>query len=981
MHQSQSKTTTSRSGVQDDERGCPLDEVITTAELARRHSRAPDYEAESRALVALARELAESPESILQKLVDTALALCGAGSAGISIEERGEGSDIFRWHATTGAFAPYRWGTMPRDFSPCGTVLDRNASQLMSDPSLHYRYISHIRPQIVEVLLIPFHRGETPIGTIWVVSHTPEKRFDAEDARLVTSLTQFASAATKALAESKAHRSLAAEVERQARVFDTTLSAITDFAYTFDRDGRFVYVNKALLDLWGMKLEQAVGKNFFDLKYPDDVAAKLQRQIQQVIETRKGLRDETAYTSPTGVVGYYEYIFAPVFAADGTVEAVAGSTRDISERKRLALALDNERAKLADIVERAPAFICTLRGPDHVFEIANERYYAIVGRRDIIGKPLRAALPELAGQGFLEILDNVYRTGEAFAGNELPVLLRRGGDGSLERRFMNFVYQALRDADGTISGIFVHGVDVTALVRSRDAMREGEKRFHILADTMPQMVWVTRPDGYHEYYNRRWYEFTGVAEGSTDGEGWAGLFHPDDQAVAWERWRHCLATGEPYEVEYRLRHRSGEYRWTLGRALPVRNERGEIERWFGTCTDIDALKRLTAEREDLLEREREARAEAEAANRAKDKFLAVLSHELRTPLTPVVMTIPAIEIDPNLPFKFREDLAMVRRNIDLEVKLIDDLLDLSRVSTGKLRLHMQPVRAHELLRHVIQSSAGETAGKRLNIRRELRADDDRLTADPARLQQVFWNLLRNAVKFTPEGGDITVRTWNAEGRLVVEINDTGVGIAPNVLPRVFDAFEQGEQRMTRQFGGLGLGLAIAKAVTDMHGGTIRAASDGPGRGATFTIELATTSEATTTQHPIAAAPTARREPSARTRVLLVEDHPDTANVLARLLNSSGYDVTTAGSVASALQLAAGEKFDLVVSDIGLPDATGYELMEQLKSHYGIKGIALSGYGMEDDMRKSREAGFVDHVVKPINVAQLEETLRRVMNGG
>lgn len=928
-----------------------------------------------------------------------------------------------------------------------------------------------------------------------------------------------------------------AKGDTATHLLHTALSHITDFAYVFDREGRFIYVNKPLLDLWGLTLDQAVGKNFFDLKYPDELAAKLQRQIQQVFSTRQRLVDETPYTSPSGVRGYYEYIFSPVLAPDGVVEVVAGSTRDITVRKQLetereglVAALANQRSRLAAIVEHAPAFICTLRGPQHVFELVNERYMQLVGKRDLIGKTVREAFPEVAGQGFFELLDNVYRTGRTFAGQEMPLALRRGSDGSLDRVFIDFVYQALREADGAVSGIFVHGVEVTDSVAARQAvqeanvrldervrertaelaevnakfqamydqglfaglldfhgtvvdanhacleqcgytrddvigkpfwdcgwwnrspgvqawiragfaqalsgqpfrgespyfiadgseryvefammpikdadgrvlfimptgidvterrrarevskaaevLRESEARFRLIADTLPQIVWASRPDGYHDYYNRRWYEFTGVPEGSTDGEGWNGLFHPDDRQRAWDRWRHSLSTGEPYEIEYRLRHHGGGYRWTLGRALPVHNDAGGINRWLGTCTDIDDMKRLTEERQRLLESEQAARGEAEAANRAKDKFLAVLSHELRTPLSPVVMTVAAMELDPELPFKFREDAAMIRRNIDLETNLIDDLLDLSRVTSGKLRLHMQPVRVHELLRHVLRSSVSDAAGKRLNVRAQLDARNDAAYGDPARLQQVFWNLLRNAAKFTPQGGEIVVRSGNErdKGGLFVEVRDTGVGIAPDVLPRIFDAFEQGDTRTTRQFGGLGLGLAIAKAVIDMHGGTIAAESAGEGRGATFTVRL-DTFVARGPQAPPHERRATERSPGAHPRVLLVEDHPDTARAMARLLKESGYDVRTADCVATALQLAGAEPFDVVISDIGLPDATGYELMQQLRDRHGIKGIALSGYGMEDDMRRSREAGFVEHVVKPVNITQLDAVIRRV----
>lgn len=407
---------------------------------------------------------------------------------------------------------------------------------------------------------------------------------------------------------------------------------------------------------------------------------------------------------------------------------------------------------------------------------------------------------------------------------------------------------------------------------------------------------------------------------------------------------------------------------------------------------------LTEQAERALAALGEAKEQAESANRAKDTFLAVLSHELRTPLTPVVMTISAFEIDQDMPFKFRDDLAMVRRNIDLEVKLIDDLLDLSRITSGKLRLQLQDVRVHELLTHVLRSSVSETHAKRLHVRTEFQASNDRLSADPGRLQQVFWNLVRNAVKFTPEGGEVVVRTWNAQANttvntpenrpenapenalLIVEVRDTGIGIDPDVLPRIFDAFQQGEAGVTRQFGGLGLGLAIARAVTELHGGTITAASAGRNRGAAFTLALRTEKTAdlprASDDHASHSLPP---QPQARIRVLLVEDHADTVRVMAKLLRDSGHEVTTANTAASALQAARDQPFDIVVSDIGLPDATGFDLMKQVRDRHGLKGIALSGYGMEDDLRMSRASGFFEHLVKPVNVAQLEEVIKRVIS--
>lgn len=248
-------------------------------------------------------------------------------------------------------------------------------------------------------------------------------------------------------------------IERHARVLETTLSHIPDFAYIFDREGRFIYANQAILNLWGLTLDEAAGKNFFDLRYPDELATKLQRQIQQVFDTGLGLKDETPYVSPTGKGGIYEYIFRPVIASDGTVEMVAGSTRDITEREQLLQSLQLERSRMTYIFEHSLSFVALLRGPEHVVEMVNPPYRQLIGGRDAVGKSVREALPEAAGQGFFALLDNVYRTGEPYIGQEMLIHLNRAG--RLDEMFLNFVYQPIFEADGTVSGIFVHGVDVT----------------------------------------------------------------------------------------------------------------------------------------------------------------------------------------------------------------------------------------------------------------------------------------------------------------------------------------------------------------------------------------------------------------------------------------------------------------------------------------------------------------------------------------
>jgi signal transduction histidine kinase/DNA-binding response OmpR family regulator len=389
---------------------------------------------------------------------------------------------------------------------------------------------------------------------------------------------------------------------------------------------------------------------------------------------------------------------------------------------------------------------------------------------------------------------------------------------------------------------------------------------------------------------------------------------------------------------------------------------------------------------------REAKDAAVAANRAKDQFLAVLSHELRTPLTPVLTTVQDLERDRTLGGELREALGMVRRNVELEARLIDDLLDLTRISKGKLQLSMATVDAHALLSSVLEICESDVVSKRQQVRVELAAACHHVRADSARLHQVFWNLIKNAVKFTPERGSITVRTaTNADGRFEMQVIDSGIGIEPDVLPRIFDAFEQGEQAVTRQFGGLGLGLAITRALVEAHGGEIRAESAGRGEGATFVVRFPTVPA------PAAATPAALPqddEPSLATaaaaacaaapghlKILLVDDHEDTSRAMKRLLERVGYEVRTASSVAGALESATRDRFDLLISDIGLPDGSGLDLLRRLREDLAngrpVKAIALSGFGMEDDLRRSREAGFVEHLTKPVNIEQLEAVIQQL----
>jgi len=405
---------------------------------------------------------------------------------------------------------------------------------------------------------------------------------------------------------------------------------------------------------------------------------------------------------------------------------------------------------------------------------------------------------------------------------------------------------------------------------------------------------------------------------------------------------------------------------------PVRDATGRIIGASKVARDITLQKQFEKEL-------KEAKDAAEAANRAKDHFLSVLSHELRTPLTPVLAAMSYMEAQPGLPEDVRSQVGMVRRNVETEARLVDDLLDLTRIARGKISLHFEAVDVHEVLRAAVKMLQPEIDAKGLEVTIGLRARQHHVWADPGRLQQVFLNLLSNAVKFTPAGGTIAVRTSELEGgRVRVEVSDTGIGIEPEAFPRLFAAFEQAER--SRRFGGLGLGLSIAKSLVEMHGGTmhggtIRATSEGRDRGATFTVELGTTQGPKAGQ---ASAALSAIQPLAY-RVLLVEDHTDTRQVLERLLTSFGCVVSSAGSVAEAVRLADQGEYDVLISDIGLPDGSGMQVMEHVRGRRAMKGIALTGYGQDEDLRRSREAGFETHLTKPVNFQVLRETIKKVVS--
>lgn len=431
--------------------------------------------------------------------------------------------------------------------------------------------------------------------------------------------------------------------------------------------------------------------------------------------------------------------------------------------------------------------------------------------------------------------------------------------------------------------------------------------------------------------------------------------------------RDVIASASPQEreVQDRTDH------WYLMRLHPYRTTDSHINGVVLVLLDIHTTKLAEA----LLH---DAKNAADTANRAKDRFLAVLSHELRNPLTPILTTASMLLQNPAYDADLRAELAMIHRNAVLEARLIDDLLDITRITHGKIELNKRPVDLHEVIRRALEVCKPDMDARKMKFTIDASGGPILILADPDRLQQVFWNLLRNATKFTPLGGSVDVDCHDdGAGNAMVEVSDNGMGMEPAVLTRIFNAFEQTERSITQRFGGLGLGLTISKSIVELHGGTIDAHSAGQNQGSTFRVRLpllAKVASAISITPPVEP-----NKPLRHLRILLVEDHGDTSRTMNRLLSGQGHDVRRAADVATALHLAGSRTFDLILSDLGLPDGSGLDLLRALNAR-GIKlpAIALSGYGLEQDVQLSREAGFAAHLTKPIDIHILESTIQRVL---
>jgi two-component system CheB/CheR fusion protein len=774
-------------------------------------------------------------------------------------------------------------------------------------------------------------------------------------------------------------RATQARERRQAREL-AELAELTDLGYLLIRDeqDRITRWSEGCARLYGFTAEQAVGRVSHELlktQFPqplEEIQAALRRNGRWEGELVQRRADDRAVVVAT--------LWVLRRGLDGAPPETLELNNDVTEQKRIQASLRESEQRLRAVFDNAALGIAEVDGQDR-FIAANQRLCELLGYsyQELLGKSVHElTAPEDRPRS--DALNTELHAGDRDRLDYDKRYLRRSGS----RVWVHVTVSSIRDAAGRHLRSIGTVEDFSQRKAAEEALRESERKYRIVADHTYHWEFWLSPDGRFLYNSPSCREVTGYEAEAfiADPHLLDRIIHPDDQPTYHQHRGGATEGCATSEAEFRIVRRDGAVRWIGHACQPVYDTDGKYLGIRGSNRDITEKKRVEQElAEAKLSAERakaaaeRAKAAAEQANKAKDHFLAILSHELRTPLTPVLAAVSMLGENGQFDEDTRDCLEVIRRNVKLEARLIDDLLDVSRITRGKVELKRRPVDVRSILKRAVEVCRPDLEAQGLRFSLDLGKRPHLIYADPGRMQQVFWNLLKNAIKFSPPGGRIGIRERRDADHVLVAVSDNGIGIEPPVLSRIFDPFDQGDPATTRRFGGLGLGLAIGKALVELHGGTITASSPGRDQGATFTVRLPIHTPQPRSEPPARATRLARpaaHVPSGALRVLLVEDHHDTARILARLLKSVGHVVTVADDIASALAESERHEFDLLISDLGLPDGSGVDLVRELHARGKVfPAIAMTGYGQDEDLRRTREAGFVAHLTKPIELQQLE----------
>lgn len=525
--------------------------------------------------------------------------------------------------------------------------------------------------------------------------------------------------------------------------------------------------------------------------------------------------------------------------------------------------------------------------------------------------------------------------------------------------------------------------------KGKEALLESEERYRVLTELAPEAVWMSDGSGSMIYCNEWWTELTGLTLNQSRHGQWLQVVHPDYRENVEKLFTKTVADQDEYEIEMPLlRISDGKYRWHLARGKPLKNSAGLVTRWIGTAFDIHDRKQAEVQREDVIDAERAARTEAERVGRMKDEFLATLSHELRTPLNAILGWSQLLSGGDNDPDELKQGLETIDRNARVQAQLIEDLLDMSRIISGKVRLEVQQVDLAAVVDAALNTVRLAAQAKEIRLVKAFGTQSSYVSGDPGRLQQVVWNLLSNAIKFTPSGETVEVLLErHNKGYIEIRVADTGAGIKKEFLPYVFDQFRQADASTTRAHGGLGLGLAIVKSLVELHGGVVAVESEGPGLGSTFTVRLPTMRSEALPLAEAASQPAralrsgnmkAQRPHLPGLKVLVIDDEADARDLVRRMLSECDMEVVTAGSATEAIDLGTADRPDVIVSDISMPDMDGYELILHMRTlGWTQPAIALTAFAREEDRHRALDAGYQLHIAKPVDAMELIKAVARL----
>ncbi|MBD1873549.1 PAS domain-containing protein [Nodosilinea sp. FACHB-131] len=798
-------------------------------------------------------------------------------------------------------------------------------------------------------------------STRWIADSLTSRRDEAQDCWIVTLVGVDITArkqAEDALRYSEAHLAMAQRLAQFG-------------SWEFYPESQQSVWSEAMFDQFGYDPAQTE-PNYGELMqriHPDD-RAMVQQFIERAIADHHSSAFDLRVVLPDGSVRYLHSRCEPVLDAQNQVVKLIGTCLDITDRKQIEVVLQDSQSRLQLALQGAN---CGTWDYDLISQdlVWSDRCKAIFGLASDIDMSFEVFAQTIHPEDRDRVQQAVV---EAIAHRQdYDVEMRTlWPDGTVHWvRSIGRVYDDEQGQPYRMAGV---ALDVSTLKQTEIALRESEERYRVLAEAMPQMVWMADRTGV-QYWNQRWYDYTGLSKDAAVGVGGTEIVHPDEQARALELWQQALDQGIGFDLEQRIRRRDGVYRWFINRGLPVPDSSGAVTRWVGTITDVDDQKQLETQRAQLLEQECVAREAAETANRIKDEFLAVLSHELRSPLNPILGWARLLRMGQLSESKVDYALETIERNAKLQAQLIDDLLDVSRILRGKLVLNSLPVSLSTVVKESLETVRSLGEAKDVQFDTELDGAPLKVLGDPNRLKQVVWNLLSNAVKFAPQGGRVAVRLAYDDSWAQIQVSDSGKGIAPEFLPHVFDRFRQADSTTTRDFGGLGLGLAIAHQIADLHHGTIQAESPGENQGATFTVRFPVMFDAVET--PVDVSPPLAQGSLQNIHVLIVEDDADNRDLITTTLQQFGARVTALSSAAAAITALSEMKPDILVSDIGMPGMDGYMLMQQIRAathNQLIPAIALTSYTSAMDQQKVLAAGFQKHLSKPMESAQLVEAI-------